>query len=306
MTTTAGMIASRTIDVTEPPIPIDWTIPGVAARGYLTVLAGQAGIGKSTLALQLAEQAGSSQAPSLYLDSENGPDHLRRLSDRLDIDPERVTLVDMGGIALSDPEHVETLGRELLGIGIASLARHRVMGTPVVVIDSLRRMAPGLSENSSDDMAPYIASLSSLARDTRTAVLLIHHRSSKSDAPTLRGSTAIEDQAGMVLTLTASGELLKLAPTLKFRASAPPAPRYYRWHKGRLIDADAPSRAGCAEAVMRELSSGDRLKRTDIAARIGRSSKDGTLRRTLASLTEDGSVVAHDDGTYSWHPSDAA
>ena len=124
----AGIIAARIIDLSETPPPIDWTIPGIAARGYLTVLAGQAGVGKSTLALQLAEQAGGPETPALYLDSENGPEHLQRLARQLRLDSERVQTVDMRGLALSDAQTVDALGRELLGIGIASLARTRPWG----------------------------------------------------------------------------------------------------------------------------------------------------------------------------------
>ncbi len=150
----AGIIAARIIDLSETPPPIDWTIPGIAARGYLTVLAGQAEVGKSTLALQLAEQAGGPETPALYLDSENEPEHLQRLARQLRLDSERVQTVDIRGLALSDAQTVDALGRELLGIGIASLARHKALGAPLVVIDSLRCFAPGLSENSSERHGP--------------------------------------------------------------------------------------------------------------------------------------------------------
>ena len=63
----------------------------------------------------------------------------------------------------------------------------RVTGAEFVVLDALRRLTPGLDEDSSRDMAPVIADLANLARDLYVAVLLLHHQSSKPNAPPSRG-----------------------------------------------------------------------------------------------------------------------
>ncbi len=300
---TEGLITSRMINPTEPVEDIQWVAPGFAARGYLTVLAGQAGIGKSTLALQVAAAVGTPEAPALYLDIENGPTHLRRLTQAMELDA-GVDLVDMHGLALTETETLDRLTAELLGRGIAALARHGVMGAPLVVLDSLRRFAPGRSENSSDDMAPYVASLTTLARRTQAALLLIHHASSKPDAPPLRGSTAIQDQADIVLTLTEHREAIKLA-CAKCRPAATPAPIYYqrRLDPLRLVQIDTPSasrakaRESCEEEVLAALADGP-LSISEAARRIGRNPTDRTVRRALVSLEREGAIVRRNDKTY--------
>lgn len=243
-TRTEGIIASRLIDESEPVTSISWVIPGFAARGYLTILAGRAGTGKSTLALQLgADLERQTGLRALYLDIENGDNHLRQLTSLMNI-VGKVDLVDMGGYSLADADTLEQLTREVLGRGIATLATEEVMGSPLVVIDSLRRFAPGKSENSSDDMAPYIADLTTFAKRTRAAVVLIHHASTKNDAPAMRGSSAIEDQADNVLILRRHRGVFELAPTDKFRAGLKPGPVYYtresepHW---RWIETSAPT-----------------------------------------------------------------
>jgi len=308
MSTPVGIIASRTIDPSEPVEPVSWVVPNFAARGYLTVLAGQAGIGKSTLALQLAADVGTSEAPSLYLDIENGPEHLRRLSAAIGIAPGQVELVDMAGLSLTDSDTLARLTAEILGKSVATMARHHRLGVPLVVLDSLRRFAPGRSENSSDDMAPYIASLTTLARTTRSAVVLIHHASSKPDAPTLRGSTAIEDQADLVLTLTKQRDTIKLACS-KCRPAAQPTPSYYRRQADplRLVETIAPPSSTVTSALadrLRTLSmtQSPPWRLNDIGAVLDLDTSADTdsrkLRRAIDELTRSGEWVKHDRGLY--------
>ena len=308
MNKTDGILASRTIDPTEPVEPVSWVVPNFAARGYLTILAGQAGVGKSTLALQLAAHVGSPEAPALYLDVENGPAHLLRLAHAMAIDLDGVDLIDMHGLALTDGDTLERLTTEILGRGIASIARHGVMGSPIVVLDSLRRFAPGRSENSSDDMAPYVASLTTLARHTRAAVVLIHHSSSKPDAPPLRGSTSIEDQADVVFTLRRERDAIKLA-CAKCRPAAEPAPVFYRREQDplRLVTTNAPLRPTVTRSLadkLREmkLDSEPPWRLADIGAALGLDTSDDSesrrLRRALDDLSETGEWARAGRGLY--------
>ncbi|MDQ6811845.1 MAG: AAA family ATPase, partial [Actinomycetota bacterium] len=71
----------------ERPPPVDWRIEGLAARGALSLLAGQPKAGKSLLALALAGGvasgvpiAGIACRPStaLVVDAENGPCEIHR------------------------------------------------------------------------------------------------------------------------------------------------------------------------------------------------------------------------------------
>lgn len=304
MTAIDGMLTSRTIDAKELPEPIDWVVPDFAARGHLTILAGQAGVGKTQLALQLAAQAGAPETPSLYLDIENGPSQLRRLAAAMALD-DAVDLVDMHGLALTEADTLDTLNREILGRNIAGLARHGRMGAPLVVLDSLRRFAPGLSENSSDDMAPYVTGIANLARVTQVAVVLIHHASSKADAAALRGSSAIEDQADIVFTLTAARDgLLRLAPTQKFRLGGRPAPSFYMRREEPLrLEASQPAsralkRQEYAERILDLLAAEGALSRSELASRLGRPQKDGTVGNALEDLQYGGSIARREDGAY--------
>lgn len=296
------IIEARTIDLAEPVPPIDWVVPDFAARGYLTILAGAAGVGKTTLALQMAAQVGTPENPALYMDAENGPVQLRRLTDAMAIPSGHVTLVDMNGLALTDGAVLDTLKSELLGRGIATLARRRQMGTPFVVFDSLRRYAPGLSENSSDDMAPYIASLTTLARETQSALVLIHHASSKPDAPAMRGSTAIEDQADIAFTLGPYKGTLRLQ-AVKMRPAAQPLPVYYTRESNplRLASVSQPAsqtqRDTLAQGVVAALQSGP-LTLSDVARAVGREPSDRTVRRALDMLESGGIVSKTADKLY--------
>ena len=91
----------------------------------------------------------------------------------------------------------------------------------LVVLDSLRRLAPTIRENESDDMADLIAALGGIARDLDVAIVLIHHRSSKKGAAEMRGSSSIEDQADLAFLLDAvtdnRADLRRQLRVVKFR-----------------------------------------------------------------------------------------
>ena len=308
-----GIITSRLIDESEPVAPISWVIPGFAARGYLTILAGRAGTGKSTLALQYgAELERETGLRALYLDIENGEGHLRQLTSLMGI-VGKVDLVDMSGYSLTDAETLEQLTREVFGRGIATMARHGLPGSPLVVIDSLRRFAPGMSENSSDDMAPYIADLTTFAKRTRAAVVLIHHASTKNDAPAMRGSSAIEDQADNVLILRRHRGVFELAATDKFRAGLKPAPVYYsresaphwRWVQTSApvsTERDAPVAEPLEDALRSLAASPDAsagLTTPDLREYLQLSSS-GAHRKAMSRALSGAGWTKDDDGR--WRP----
>jgi hypothetical protein len=178
--------------------PLDYPVYPIAARGFLTVLAGRPEALKSWLMLitgHVAHRGGGEigdltcdATRTLLVDAENGARLLGRRFNAAQIPADGVLVAD--GTQLRLPDDIDRL---------SSLIEDT--GAGLVVIDSLRRIAPGVKENDSDDMAPLIAELGTLARDTNAAVVLIHHRSTKKNAATLRGSSGIEDQADLVFTL---------------------------------------------------------------------------------------------------------
>ena len=70
-----------------------------------------------------------------------------------------------------------------------------------VVLDSLRILSPGAKESEADDMAPVMSSVRRLARETRAAIVVVHHRGKGEKAPDYRGSSVIRDQTDMLFVL---------------------------------------------------------------------------------------------------------
>jgi hypothetical protein len=103
-------------------------------------------------------------------------------------------------------------------------------GARLLIIDSLRRIAPGVKENDSDAMAPLVAVLARVSRELDVAVVLIHHRSTKPNAAESRGSSSIEDQVDAVFALErVDGDPepdRRRLRTIKFRHDEEPEPRW--------------------------------------------------------------------------------
>jgi hypothetical protein len=186
----------------QPPRLTPWRVEGVVADGTLTILSGESGSGKSWLAQALCTGVargrtvadfGCKLGQALYVDGEMGRE--------LFVDRLRPT-----NVITPDFEYVDALGLDFSKAadltwlaGVVAKVRANL-----VVIDSLRRLAPSKSENDSDDMAPIVSSIAKLARDTGAAVILIHH---KGDSEKLyRGSTAIRDQADALFALLRHGD----------------------------------------------------------------------------------------------------
>jgi AAA domain len=214
-------LARRWVDLDQPAPDLDWVVPSIAARGLLTVLSGEGGVGKTSLSLQLAADVGDRHLwgppelraypeRSVFLSAENiGALHI--LAAAMGIGSRSVATFDGGGINLSSEA-------DLYGLAM-SLVRGRAT---FVVLDSLRQFAPGSDENSSNDMAPYVSGLSKLAEGTGCAIVLLHHFNKGSSA---RGSAAIRDQADFTISLegTSQENVLRLSPD-KWRLGAKPAP----------------------------------------------------------------------------------
>jgi hypothetical protein len=189
--------------LSAPAKPIPWRVDDLVADGTVTVLSGESGSGKSWLAQALCTgvRRGTSVAglpctpgKALYVDAEMGPQMFvdQRLRPAGITTPE-FEYIDAMGLDVSKPSDLGWLKSKIVGLGVN-----------LVVIDSLRRLAPSKAENDSDDMAPTIAAIAKLARDTGAALLLIHH---KGDGQKFyRGSTAIRDQTDALFALLREGQ----------------------------------------------------------------------------------------------------
>lgn len=183
--------------VAQPAKPIPWMVEGIAARGKLTVLSGAADVGKSWVAIACCAGVGTGQSfagipcergRALYLDGEMGEDEFADRLRGLGLTGRELDHLDVArvGLDLSKPAD---RGR------VAAL----ISGYALVVVDSLRALAPAMRENDSDSVAPIVSAIRNTARETGAAILLLHHRGD-SDKP-WRGSSTVKDQSDALLSL---------------------------------------------------------------------------------------------------------
>ncbi|MGI8712390.1 MAG: AAA family ATPase [Solirubrobacteraceae bacterium] len=182
--------------------PLAYRVRPIAVDGQVTMIAGRRGESKSWLGLvacaavqaELGDPFSARAGRAIYLDAEMGARMMGRRFVTLGLAPDSFIVADGMGLRLPDD------------IGVVKDIVQAV-GANLIVLDSLRRLTPGKRENDSDDMAPVMAVLGELSRDTECAVLLIHHRSTSINAKDSRGSSAIEDQVDNVFVLEkASGD----------------------------------------------------------------------------------------------------
>jgi AAA domain len=295
--------------------PIVYAINPLAARGFLTVLVGRHSSYKSWLMLVtghachrgvVAQNAdplgGTDSAPppakvaelrceattTFYLDAENGPRLMGRRFNDAGIPAEGLLVAD--GTKLRLPRDLD---------GLRSLIQET--GAELVVLDSLRRLTPGIRENESDDMAAVVADIGTLARDLDVAIVLIHHRSTKKGAADVRGSSSIEDQADLVFALErVDGDpdrQRRRLRTVKYRIDEEPRPMWLRM--GMVGDCFAIQGADSYEAEPGRPRERDR-HRDKVLAQLGdeprsarRIAKDldlskDTVRRILTDLKDEG------------------
>jgi AAA domain len=173
----------------------------------------------------------------------------------------------------------------------------------LVVIDSLRRLVPSKSENESDDMAPVVASLAKLARDTGAAIVLVHHMG---DSPEkfYRGSTGIKDQCDALFGLLRDEDhdgLCRLScrgGKGKMRYAAEPADRWLMIspENGGVLESSASERED-TKSPMREFVKNGILAqlpaktKTDVGKALGRPLGDRTFREAWAELEEAGKIT---------------
>jgi hypothetical protein len=203
----------RRLDLSKPVPDTDWLVEDFAVRSEAAVLAGDGGVGKSFITMQLALAVAAGRPTFLdlpikrsgrvlYVDEENSASLvLQRLN---------ALAADMWGVGSGIPpkvrENLEYLwyaGVDLLGEPEKLREEALEIEPELVIIDSLSRVALGAEENSNPDMTKLMrAGVIPIARETGAAVLLVHHTDKDGRGP--RGASSIRNTADQVLSVVAA------------------------------------------------------------------------------------------------------
>lgn len=229
-----------------------WLWPHWIPRCFVTLLVGQTGIGKSTVAQALAEAAYSAgvwpdgstvplvdgkaaKVRTLWLDTENRKLVLgQRCIDRHLT--EEAIIVHDGTIS-------DIRSAEVAAIMEASYKAYPDIG--LIIVDSLRGAHPG-DENKSEVATPIMNRLTEIAQDRKAALVGIHHLRKRNELVVrsqvemdqIRGSSAFAQFAVSILALdqpVADDDLLRLS-LIKSNLSEKQAPIGLRVDAARGIE----------------------------------------------------------------------
>jgi hypothetical protein len=181
---------------------MEWIIEGLLAAGSVTLLSGDSGIGKSTLALQLAGSVACGnpflersvkQRPVLYIDRENPLFVVKERLHRLHI-PETRDLMIWG--LWNDPQPE--------GPDAESVVKFCLEEKPLVIFDALIAFHEG-DEQSAQDTRKHMAKYRRLAA-TGTAVIVLHNTGKSETSKEYRGSSDIKAALDMGYLLETVGD----------------------------------------------------------------------------------------------------
>ena len=243
--------------MTEYPPRVSYWGQGLLPAGYVVVLAGDAGIGKTFWTVDTLCHIAAGRERSGFATIQARVGLLELECDEGDLKPRIVACLDGLGIAPTDPVCQNFIVRcypkrlNVLKDGNDKLVENfiRDMDLKVLAIDSLERTHGG-REN--DDIIPLIDKLNEIAACTGCVILLLHHSSKATDnkndtrsdhLKAVRGSTVVTAVAKTVMHLY--GCKRDPAYTVlswgKTNFGATPSDRYYlAAPSGLLEDADEP------------------------------------------------------------------
>jgi 5S rRNA maturation endonuclease (ribonuclease M5) len=313
--------------IATAPAPVPFVLEPVLVEGCVTMLAGREGRGKSMLALAIAAALGRGAllldvagmpvglgGRVLYIDAENGEPEIHRRLHGLDVQSGRLAYVEADGFDL----------RRELGRVEHLVAKHKPR---LLVLDSMRSLAPGLDENDSQEVEAALRPVVRLTQRLGISTLILHHASRGSGE--YRGSTAIGAAVELGFTLARidgdpmAGTRRRLT-CWKSRPAPEPAERWLTIKKGDggeilLFEAapyepqrDAPVRDEVEEAL-RDLVEGCQVPggtkgvgtlapppwtTAALARAVGRDPKDGTVRRAIQRLAEAELLCRNGDGRW--------
>ncbi|MEX2671918.1 MAG: AAA family ATPase [Phycisphaeraceae bacterium] len=170
------------------PEPIRWLWPGRIALGKLAILAGNGGLGKSTVALDIAarvstgrgfpdqsEVDGGSPANVILLSAEDDPaDTIRPRLDAAGADPRRIYIIE----AIRRRDSGEGTERAFsLATDIAELERvvDQIGGVRLIIIDPITAYCGASDDHRNAEVRGLLAPLSALAAPRGAAVVAVTH-----------------------------------------------------------------------------------------------------------------------------------
>jgi hypothetical protein len=209
-------------------------------------------VGRATLLLDIAGMPVGLGGHVLYIDAENGENEVHRRLYGMTVAPGALTYVEADGFDLKgDLDQLERLVRQ--------------HDPRLLVLDSLRSLAPGLDENESREVEAALRPVIRLAQQQNVAILILHHASRQSGE--YRGSTAIGAavQLGFTLSWVEDDEMSATRRKLacwKCRPAAMPEPRWLTIKSdpsGDILLREAapyepPSRATARDAIEEALT----------------------------------------------------
>jgi hypothetical protein len=214
----AGPLSTRCLADVEAR-PVQWLWPGRIARGKLTIIAGNPGLGKSQITASIAavittggrwpvDRQHCDPGHVLFLTAEDDPaDTLRPRLDAADADLSRIHIVDgvTAGYASDGTRVTRTFSLEAdvqaLGAKLAEAG-----DVAAVVIDPISAYLGNTDSHKNADVRGLLAPLSELAARHKTAIIGVSHLSKAPGAQALMrvsGSLAFVAAARAVYLVTA-------------------------------------------------------------------------------------------------------
>jgi hypothetical protein len=194
----------------QPQEPIVWIVENLFSAGSTALVYGEGGSKKTYSMIDCAVCAAlgapwlgftTKQSVVLLIDEESG---LRRMNQRLGdtmrahLAKEDLTIayVTLAQFDLRDPSDIEVLHNLIVETHAA-----------LVIIDALADIMPGGDENTVKDIQPIFRSLRSVADQTQSAIIMIHH---SNKAGGYRGSTALKGAVDLMLEVTSANKSMEV------------------------------------------------------------------------------------------------
>jgi DNA repair protein RadA/Sms len=178
---------------------LDRVLGGGFVAGATVLLAGDPGIGKSTLLLQAAGAIAESGRTVLYATGEEALEQIRIRATRLGVKGERVFMVGTGD-ALDIADHIAQLNPAVVIVDSIQTATHPDLDSPAGTVSQIRECA---------------AYLSAVARASHTALVLSGHVTKDGS---IAGPRVLEHQVDAVLQMSGDkGGMLRMLHGVKNR-----------------------------------------------------------------------------------------